>query len=162
MSSVVDAECETATVHALRRDLAWQISKAMKTRGSSQRSLAAELRLPQPTVSKILNGRIESLSLELLLRLAVRLELSLVIQTGRDATEAAVYRQVAPKPFVDGGRDPSRAHSAVSAHAATEQLAAARRQSPALRLSAFLAHNRLIARLRLAGQRVSENRDDQR
>jgi predicted XRE-type DNA-binding protein len=104
VSSVVDAECETATVRALRRDLAWQISKAMKTRGSSQRSLAAELRLPQPTVSKILNGRIESLSLELLLRLAVRLELSLVIQTGRDAAEAAVYRQVAPKPFVDGGR----------------------------------------------------------
>jgi hypothetical protein len=47
--------------------------------------------MPQPTLGKIMNGRVADLSLELLLRIAVRAGLPLVLQTGQVPAEAGAY-----------------------------------------------------------------------
>ncbi len=63
---------DDATVQALRTDLALQISRCLTRRELTQVEAARRFDIPQPTLSKIVNGRVADLSLELLIRIAVR------------------------------------------------------------------------------------------
>ena len=62
-----------------------------KPMGYTQVVAARRLSLPQPTLSKIINGRVSDLSIEFLLRVAIRAGLPLTLQTGRNATEAGAH-----------------------------------------------------------------------
>src|SRR5688500_7949336 len=82
---------DVATIQALRGDLALQISRCLRRRGLSQVAAARLLDIPQPTLSKIFNGHVDELSLELLVRIAVRAGLPVVMQTGDAPEEAGAY-----------------------------------------------------------------------
>lgn len=137
---------EFKTVQALRSDVALQIARHAKRLGVNQLAAAKALGVPQPTLSKIVNGNTSELSLELLLRIAVRAGLRVTLQTGQAPEEAGA--------FVASGR----AHSnrvfpssvATQTHAATKQWL--REQTPAQRLEAFLEHNVLANELREIGR----------
>jgi len=47
-----------ATVMALRLDVAHQIARRVKHLGANQVAAARQLGIPQPTLSKIVNGRV--------------------------------------------------------------------------------------------------------
>jgi predicted XRE-type DNA-binding protein len=79
---------DVGTIHALRSDVALQIARCVQRRGLNQPAGAKWLGVPQPTLSKIMNGRVAELSLELLIRIAVRAGLPMVLQTGRVAEGA--------------------------------------------------------------------------
>src|ERR1700691_904193 len=85
------ANADTRTVQALRSDLALQIARHIRCSGQTQVAAAKRLGVPQPTVSQIMHGKVSQLSLELLIRIAVRAELPVVLQTGKDAEEAGVF-----------------------------------------------------------------------
>lgn len=142
-------DAEAATLRALRADLALQLARALRARGSSQSQAARELGVPQPTLSLICRGKVDSLSIELLIRIAVRLGLPLVLQTGVDPAEAGVFR-TAPERVAAGSR-PSRAGLSRVADAARLEALEALRSVPATRrLQRFLEHNRQMAALRRA------------
>ena len=82
---------EVETVHALRSDVAHQIARYAERLGISQLAAAKRLHVPQPTLSKIVNGHTSDLSLELLLRIAVRAGLRITLQTGLVPQEAGAY-----------------------------------------------------------------------
>ena len=82
---------ELETVHALRSDVALQIARYVERLGISQLAAAKALHVPQPTLSKIANGHTSDLSLELLLRIAVRAGLRITLQTGLVPQEAGAY-----------------------------------------------------------------------
>src|SRR6476620_11120805 len=82
---------EFETVHALRSDVAYQIARYAERLGISQLAAAKRLNVPQPTLSKIVNGHTSDLSLELLLRIAVRAGLRITLQTGLVPQEAGAY-----------------------------------------------------------------------
>ncbi|NJN05183.1 MAG: XRE family transcriptional regulator [Rhodobacteraceae bacterium] len=82
---------DEAAVQALRSDLALQIARHVGRDGLTQVAAARRLAIPQPTLSKIMRGQVQAVSLELLLKVATRAGLSVVLQTGRDAAEAGVY-----------------------------------------------------------------------
>jgi hypothetical protein len=119
---------------------------------ASMVAAARDLRVPQPTVSKIMNGRVSELSLELLIRIAVRAGLHLVLQTGNGPSEAGA--------FVDGGAGPpgSGVSSKVAEGARAALLDTARRMTPEQRLDAQLRHNELVIGLHLAGQTANSAR----
>jgi predicted XRE-type DNA-binding protein len=134
------------TVHALRSDVALQIARHMEHLGISQQAAAKQLEVPQPTLSKIANGHTADVSLELLLRIAVRAGLRITLQTGLIPQEAGA--------FVSAGR-PSSARAfpskiATAIHAALKE--SLRELTPAQRLEAFLEHNQLASELREAGR----------
>src|SRR5579872_238261 len=79
------------TVHALRSDVALQIARYTERLGISQLAAAKRLDVPQPTLSKIVNGHTSDLSLELLLRIAVRAGLRITLQTGVIPQEAGAF-----------------------------------------------------------------------
>jgi predicted XRE-type DNA-binding protein len=138
---------DDAAVANLRRDLALQLSRAVKQWGVTQSAAAKRLKLPQPTLSKIINGQTDKLSIEFLVRAAVRAGLSLTLFTGDDADQAGVFVTHRDAP---------------SARADTET--ANRRRAPSQRLEAFLEHNQLLAELRRAGRpagRMSTSRPGQ-
>ena len=82
---------DEATIQSLRRDIALQVSRAARRLGDTQVAAARRLGVPQPTLSKIINGRVSELSIEFLLRVAVRARLPITLQTGRDAAEAGAF-----------------------------------------------------------------------
>lgn len=82
---------EESTIQSLRSGLALQIAQFAKNLGTTQARAAVRLGIPQPTVSKIINGRVSDLSVELLIRVAVRAGLSLTLQTGRVPAEAGAF-----------------------------------------------------------------------
>src|SRR5580692_11741941 len=84
------------TVQALRRDVALQLSRYAHRLGVTQIAAAKQLGVPQPTLSKIINGRVSDLSLELLIRVAVRAGLPMTLQTGRVPQEAGAYSSGTP------------------------------------------------------------------
>jgi predicted XRE-type DNA-binding protein len=148
---------DAATVQALRSDLALQISRCVKDRGWSQLAAAQSLQIPQPTLSRVMNGRVEGLSLELLIRIAVRAGLPVVLQTGEAPQEAGVHvarrNRVAP------------AYPAISrlAQDAREALiASARRLTPEQRLQAMLEQTQLVSQLHAAGRKVAAARPRKR
>ncbi len=139
---------DAATVHALRSDLALQIARFIKRRGLSQRAAARELGLPQPTVSKVMNGRVAELSIELLIRIAVRAGLPLVLQIGKDPAEAGAFAS----PQEGAPRERPSSKLAADAHAilfdSTRQL------TPTERLNLQVKHSELVTVLNLAGRRA--------
>ncbi len=138
---------EIATVRALRSDVALQIARHIKRSNQSQVDAARQLGVPQPTLSKIMRNQVETLSLELLLRIAVRARLSVILQTGNDPAEAGAY--------VSGVEvaEPLRQKSRVAEAAREELLDSARRLSPEQRLEAHLRHSELVTSLNAVGRK---------
>jgi predicted XRE-type DNA-binding protein len=137
---------DVATIKGLRSDVALQIARCIRRRGLTQLAAAKRFRVPQPTVSKIMNGRVADLSLELLLRIAVRAGLPLVLQTGLVPAEAGAYLPI-------GSEAPLRKPRSKLADDARDSLSEdIRRLTPEQRLYAFLEHNQLVSALHEAGR----------
>jgi len=134
------------TVHALRSDVALQIARHTERLGISQLAAAKRLDVPQPTLSKIVNGHTSDLSLELLLRIAVRAGLRIALQIGRIPQEAGAF--VSPGRSSSARAFPSRV--AAETHASLKE--PLRELTPAQRLEAFLEHNQLMSELRETGR----------
>lgn len=137
---------DVETVHALRSDVAHQIARYTERLGVSQLAAAKQLGVPQPTLSKIVNGHTSDLSLELLLRIAVRAGMRITLQTGLIPGEAGA--------FVSGVRLSSAralpSSIAENAHARLKE--SLRKLSPSERLEAFVEHNQLLGELHSAGR----------
>src|SRR3954469_24337321 len=82
---------DLATVQALRSDVALQLARFTRRMGVTQVAAAKRLGLPQPTLSKIINGRVADVSLELLIRAAARAGLPMTLQIGRVPQEAGAF-----------------------------------------------------------------------
>jgi hypothetical protein len=110
----------------------------------SQLAAAKQLDVPQPTLSKVANGHTSDLSLELLLRIAVRAGLCITLQTGLIPREAGA--------FVSAGRPSARAFpSKIGAGARASLEESIQAMTPVQRLEAFVEHNQLMHELREAG-----------
>ena|SRR5471032_2450947 len=139
---------EIETVHVLRSDVALQIARYVERLGISQLAAAKALNVPQPTLSKIVNAHTSDLSLELLLRIAVRAGLRITLQTGLIPQEAGAY--VAFRRPSSDRTFPSKI--AVRSNASLKE--SLRKLTPGQRLEAFLEHNQLASELREAGRAV--------
>jgi len=140
---------DTETIQSLRRDVALQIARYVLRRGKSQVSAAAQLGIPQPTLSKIMGGKVDESSLELLVRIAVRAGLSLVMQTGKSPEEAGAHLSGVDAP------EPTRTRSRLSDEAREALADSARRLTPEQRLEAQFQHSKLVTSLHRAGERAS-------
>jgi predicted XRE-type DNA-binding protein len=134
------------TVRALRHDVALQIARYTERLHVSQLAAAKQLDVPQPTLSKIVNGHTSDLSLELLLRIAVRAGLRITLQIGLIPQEAGA--------FVSAGRSSSARTipSKIAADTHASLKASLQDLTPAQRLEAFLEHNQLASELRDSGR----------
>lgn len=137
---------DVATIQALRNDVALQIARFLRRQQLRQAAAAKLLRIPQPTLSKIVNGRVSDLSLELLLRIAVRADLHLVLQIGAVPEEAGAFVG-GPMPTARTGTRSKLADDARDA-----LLATARQMTPEQRLNAHLKHSELVTSLHRAGR----------
>src|SRR5688572_23261002 len=137
---------DDATIQALRSDVALQIARYLQRQELSQAASAKLLRVPQPTLSKIVNGRVTDLSLELLLRIAVRAGLHLVLQTGAVPEEAGAFVSSSAPAARTGTR------SKLADDARDVLLATAREMTPEQRLHAHLEHSKLVSSLHRAGR----------
>src|SRR5665213_4313501 len=79
------------TILSLRRDIALQISRLAESLGRTQMSAAKQLGVPQPTLSKIAHGRVSNLSIEFLIRIAVRAGLPITLHTGQVPEDAGAF-----------------------------------------------------------------------
>src|SRR5437773_11256331 len=141
------ANTDTRTVQALRSDLALQIARHIRCNGQTQVAAAKRLAVPQTTVSRIMHGKVSQLSLELLIRIAVRAGLRVVLQTGKDAEEAGAF--VAGEPLQE-----SRILRSKVADDARQALSEdARKMTPQQRLEAHARHSQLMVALRRAGRK---------
>lgn len=138
---------DVSTIRALRSDVARQIARFLERQQLSQAAAAKLLRVPQPTISKVVNGRVADLSLELLIRIAVRAGLLLVLQTGAAPEEAGAFVSGAPTT-------PQGVRSKLADDARQELLAAARDMTPEQRLLTHIKHSELVAKLHRAGTRA--------
>jgi predicted XRE-type DNA-binding protein len=140
---------DIATVQALRSDVALQLARFTQRLGVSQVVAAKRLGLPQPTLSKIINGRVSAVSLELLIRAAARAGLPMTLQTGRVPQEAGA--------FVSGthSRSPRASRSKLGEEARESLIRSTSRLTPTERLQAFVEHNQLLGALHQSG-RVAE------
>jgi len=139
---------EVETVHALRSDVAHQIARYAERLGVNQLAAAKRLDVPQPTLSKIVNGHTSDLSLELLLRIAVRAGLRITLQTGLIPQEAGAYVAVG-RPF-SARTFPSK----IAARTNASLKGSLRELTPTQRLEVFLEHNQLASELRETGRAV--------
>jgi predicted XRE-type DNA-binding protein len=137
---------DVEVIYALRSDVAHQIARYTTRLGVSQLVAARKLDVPQPTLSKIVNSRTSDLSLELLLRIAIRAGIRLTLQTGPTPLEAGA--------FVSGVRHASlRARQSSNADLVHARIKDSIRQlSPSQRLEAFLEHSQLLSELHSAGR----------
>jgi predicted XRE-type DNA-binding protein len=140
---------DVATVQALRADLALQISRCLARRELSQVDAARLFDIPQPTLSKIVNGRVADLSLELLVRIAVRAGLPVVMQTGTSPEEAGAY--ISGK---SAGLSVTGPKSKLAQSARDALIDAARKLTPEQRLDAMLEQTQLVSELHAAGRRM--------
>lgn len=138
-------------VQTLRRDLALQIARHVGRDGKTQVATAKRLNIPQPTMSKIMRGKVDKVSLELMLKIAMRAGLPVVLQTGKDPAEAGVY--VSGIKALSPARIKSRL-AEEARHAASESV---RSLTPEKRLEAHLKHSELVDALRRAGMKNGES-----
>lgn len=138
---------DQATIQALRRDLALQIARHVGRSGQTQVAAARRLAIPQPTMSKIMRGQVETVSLELMLKIAVRAGLPVLLQTGKDAAEAGVYVSGLGTPR------PARLKSRLAEEARRMTHEGTRSWAPERRLAAHLKHSELVAELHRAAMR---------
>jgi len=148
-------QADEATVQALRSDVALQVARYANGLNVTQAAAAKQLGLPQPTLSKIANGRVSDLSLELLIRVAVRAGLPITLQNGHAPQEAGAYLS----SIHSRSRRGTLSKVADEAREALTQSEA--RLTPSQRLEAFLEHNQLMAALHQAG-RATEHRELQK
>lgn len=143
---------DIATVQALRSDVALQLARYAHRMGVTQVVAAKQLGLPQPTLSKIINGRVSDVSLELLIRVAVRAGLPITLQTGHVPQEAGA--------FSSGTHSRStRAVQSILGDAARKSLIQSEGSlTPSQRLEAFLEHNQLLGALHEAGRAAEAQR----
>jgi predicted XRE-type DNA-binding protein len=132
---------DVGTIQALRRDVALQIARCVRRRGLRQLAGAKWLGVPQPTLSKIMNGRVAELSLELLIRMAVRAGVPLVLQTGRVAQEAGAF--ISCEEALASRRSESR----LADNARVSLIESTRRLTAEQRLDAFLEHSQLMSEI---------------
>lgn len=132
---------DQAVVQALRSDLALQITRHVGRSGRTQAAAAQRLGIPQPTMSKIMRGQVEAVSLELMLKIAMRAGLCVVLQTGKDAAEAGAYVSAVAR----ANHVRIRSRLGEEARQALEE--SIRSLSPAQRLAAHLEHSQLVAAL---------------
>lgn len=133
------------TIHALRGDLALQIARHVRRTGRTQLAAARQLAIPQPTLSKIMRGQVQSVSLELMLRIAVRAGLPVTLQTGKDPSEAGAFVARASAP--SSTRKPSR----LADEARRDAMESMRALTPVQRLEAQHNHIELVTALQRAG-----------
>jgi predicted XRE-type DNA-binding protein len=141
-----------AMIQSLRRDIALQVSRVARRSGDTQLVAARRLGIPQPTLSKIINGRVSDLSIEFLLRIALRAGLAVTLQTGRDADEAGA--------FVSGlarANAPAQG-SRLAQEARRSLMESGRRFTAAERLEAFVEHNELLGAVHQAGRAAEQRR----
>ncbi len=143
---------DIAAIQRLRSDVALQLARYTGRMGVTQNEAAMQLRVPQPTLSKIINGRVSDLSLELLIRVVIRAGLPIALQTGLVPQEAGAF----------SSRTRSR-----SSEASRSKLGDAARQclilaesglTPTQRLEAFLEHSQLLCALHEAGRAAEVRR----
>jgi predicted XRE-type DNA-binding protein len=85
---------EAAALH-IRSQLAAALEHHSDRKGWSQTEAARALRVPQPTISKIVNGNIDKLSIEFLIKLMVRADLPVGISGGRAVSARRRAQQAA-------------------------------------------------------------------
>jgi predicted XRE-type DNA-binding protein len=136
---------DQAAVQTLRSDLALQISRHVGRDGQTQVATAKRLAIPQPTMSKIMRGQVEAVSLELMLKIAVRAGLSVVLQIGKDPAEAGVYVSSIARS------KPARIKSRLAEEARQAVSESIRSLTPGQRLEAHLKHSELVTALHRAG-----------
>ena len=144
---------DMATVQALRSDVALQLARFIQRMGVTQVVAAKQLGLPQPTLSKIINGRVSDVSLELLIRTAARAGLPMTLQTGRVPQEAGA--------FVSGthSRSSRASRSKLGEEVRESLIQSASRLTPTERLQAFVEHNQLLGALHQAGRAAEAQRE---
>lgn len=87
---------EEAMALHIRSQLAVLLEQYIERKGWSQTAAARALKVPQPTISKIVNGNIEKLSIEFLIKLMVRAGLPVGLAAGRrPAARSASGRRAA-------------------------------------------------------------------
>jgi len=88
---------EEATALHIRSQLAAAIESYIERKGWSQTEAARALKVPQPTISKVMNGNIDKLSIEFLIKLMVRAGLPVSISGGRTKADrrAGTHRSAA-------------------------------------------------------------------
>ena len=143
---------DVLTIQALRVDVALQVARCIQRRGLNQLAAAKQLDVPQPTVSKVMNGRVSDLSLELLIRIAVRLGLPIVLQNGQAPEEAGAF---VSSPF---GPKAAGSSSKLADAARDALMMRTRRLTPEQRLDAFLEHSQLVSELHEAGRAAEKAR----
>lgn len=136
---------DQAVVQTLRSDLALQIARHVERDGQTQVAMAKHLEIPQPTLSKIMRGNVDGVSLELMLRIAVRAGLCVVLQTGKDPAEAGVYASGTTTP------EPMRIKSRVAEEARRAVSESIRSLTPEKRLEAQVKHSEFVNALHRAG-----------
>lgn len=144
---------DIATVQVLRADLALQIARCLSRQRLTQMEAARLFDIPQPTLSKIVNGRVTDLSLELLIRIAVRAGLSLVMQIGNAPEEAGAYF-AGKRPSSDTPAPKSK----LARSARDALIDDARKLTPEQRLNAMLEQTQLVTELHAAGQKGRSRR----
>jgi predicted XRE-type DNA-binding protein len=77
---------EEAIALHIRAQLAAALEHHIERKGWSQTEAARTLKVPQPTISKVVNGNIEKLSIEFLIKLMVRAGLPVNISGGRSVS----------------------------------------------------------------------------
>jgi predicted XRE-type DNA-binding protein len=137
---------DVGTIQALRSDVALQIARCVRRRGLNQLAGAKWLGVPQPTLSKIMNGHVAELSLELLIRMAVRAGVPVVLQTGQVAEEAGAFisseEGIALRSF----------KSKLADRAGDSLIESTRRLTAEQRLDAFLEHSQLVSEIHEAAR----------
>lgn len=123
------------TILNLRRDLSLQIARHVRRARKSRAVMADRLGIPVLTLRHILHGRLGSVSLDHLIRIAVRARLKFVLQVGREPSEAGAFVQFArngarTKSQLQPSCEPTR--SIVSALTPSERLAVQLRLSELL------------------------------
>jgi len=74
---------EEATALHIRSQLAATLEQCIEHKGWNQAAASRVLKVPQTTVSKIVNGNIDKLSIEFLVKLMVRAGLPVDVTSGR-------------------------------------------------------------------------------
>ncbi|MBK6672361.1 MAG: XRE family transcriptional regulator [Proteobacteria bacterium] len=143
---------ENATIRALRSAVALQLARFAMRLGTTQVAIAKRLGLPQPTVSKILNGHVSDISLELLIRAAARAGLPMTLQTGRVPQEAGAF----VSSTASRSHRTSRSRLAEKAH--DDLIRSMNGLTPTERLQAFVEHNQLMGALYEAGRNAEAHR----
>ena len=84
---------EEAIALHIRSELAARLEQHIERKGWSQTAAARALRIPQPTISQIVNGNIDRLSIEFSIKLIVRAGLPVGISAERGSSGRSTSRR---------------------------------------------------------------------